>query len=636
MNENDTFYDALQTVPCGTVVASTGLGGEILHVNDEFTAITGYGPDDIPTVLDWVERAYPDPEYRAEVLANWEQDVTDVRRDVVYRVTCKDGRERELLLRASLLPDERMIVMALDMSAQRLVERQLRESEERYRNLVDALPSGIVVHSEGRVVFVNEATCRAIGVTSAEALLGRPVLEFVHPEDRSRAGERMRALYDKESPADWLEYRLLRDDGSEFEVELVASRTDWMGQPAAQVLFNDISERKRRERVQRRLEARIQQAQKMESLGVLAGGVAHDFNNLLVGILGNADLALIKLPPESPARPNLQDIERASTRAADLARQMLAYSGKGRFLVEELDLQKLVEEIAHLLEVSISKKAVIKYEFGDRVPPISADATQVRQVIMNVITNASEALEDGGGVISISTGHMDCDAAYLGATFLDQDLEPGIYSYLEVSDTGVGMDEQARERIFDPFFTTKFTGRGLGLAAVLGIVRGHRGAIKVYSEPGKGTTFKVLFPSVAGEDLPDGAAETLEIRWTGSGLVLLVDDEKAVRDVGASMLQHAGFEVITARDGHEAVEVFGQRRDDVDCVVLDLAMPGLDGVETFRELRRIRSDVQVVLTSGYSESEAVHRFSGKKLAGFVQKPFRLVALMDVIKGALGD
>ncbi len=636
MTDQDAVYEALQTIPLGAVVASTGLGGEILHVNDEFTEVTGYSIEDIPTVGAWIEHAYPDLDYRAQVLANWERDVTEVKRDVVYAVTCKDGEVRQLLLRASLLPNERMIVTALDMTGRKRAERQLRESEERYRHLVDTLPSGIAVHCKGEVVFVNEATCNAFGVSAPEQLIGRPVLDFIHPEERARAAERVRSLYDKSAQLEWQEYRFLRDDGSEFEVELVATETDWEGKPAAQVLFNDVSERKRRERVQRRLEARIQQAQKMESLGVLAGGVAHDFNNLLVGILGNADLALMKLPPESPARPNIQDVEQASTRAADLARQMLAYSGKGRFLVEELDLRKLVEEIAHLLEVSISKKAVIKYEYGDDVPPISADATQVRQVIMNLITNASEALEDDSGVISISTGCMECDEAYLGDTYLDQDLEPGPYSYIEVSDTGVGMDAQARERIFDPFFTTKFTGRGLGLAAVLGIVRGHRGAIKVYSEPGKGTTLKVLFPAAVGEELPGGAGETLEIQWVGSGLVLLVDDEKAVRDVGASMLQHAGFEVITADDGSEAVETFRARRDEVDCVVLDLAMPGLDGVETFRELRRIRSDVQVVLTSGYSESEAVNRFSGKKLAGFVQKPFRLVALMDAIKGALGD
>jgi PAS domain S-box-containing protein len=634
MNAIDPIYEALQVMPCASVVASTGLGGEILHVNAEFTAVTGYTIEDIPTVLDWVERAYPDPEYRAQVLANWDKDVTDVKRDVVYQVTCSDGAVREMLLRASLLAGERMIVMALDLTEHRRVERQLLESEERYRNLVDTLPSGIVVHAEGKAVFVNEATCRALGVEGSEELLGRGVLEFVHAEDRARASRRIQSLYDKDAAADWREYRFVREDGGEFDVELVATSSSWRGEPAAQVVFNDISARKRREHERRRLEARVQQAQKMESLGVLAGGVAHDFNNLLVGILGNADLALMKLPPEAAVRPHLQDIEQASMRAADLARQMLAYSGKGRFVVEELDLRLLVEEIAHLLEVSISKKAVLKYDFGLEVPPISADATQVRQVIMNLITNASEALQDGSGVISISTGSMVCDEDYLGGTFIDQDLAPGTYTFMEVSDTGVGMDEQARERVFDPFFTTKFTGRGLGLAAVLGIVRGHSGAIKVYSEPGKGTTMKVLFPSTLSDDAGGGATETVEIEWVGSGLVLLVDDEESVRAVGASMLQHAGFDVITAGDGEEAVELFRRRRDDVDCVLLDLAMPGLDGVETFRELRRFRADVQVVLTSGYSEQEAVNRFSGKKLAGFVQKPFRLAELMDTLKQAM--
>jgi len=399
--------------------------------------------------------------------------------------------------------------------------------------------------------------------------------------------------------------------------------------------YEDITKRKRDEEERRNLEAQVQQAQKLESLGVLAGGIAHDFNNLLTGILGNADLALMALSPVSPARENVQAIENAARRAAELCRQMLAYSGRGRFVVEPVDVSEVVREMAHLLEVSISKKAALKYHFAASLPAVEADATQIRQIVMNLITNASEAIGERSGVITIATGAMECDPEYLKSSYLDEQRPEGRYVYLEVSDTGCGMDEETQARIFDPFFTTKFTGRGLGLAAVLGIVRGHDGAIKVYSEPGRGTTFKVLFPArdraVKPIDDKPGARDD----WRGNGTILLVDDEETVRSVGKSMLERAGFRVLIAEDGRQALDVFRQRCGEIDCVVLDLTMPHMDGEETFRELRRVRGDVRVVLSSGYNEQDVVHRFAGKDLAGFVQKPYQHETLIGQVRNALG-
>ena len=384
----------------------------------------------------------------------------------------------------------------------------------------------------------------------------------------------------------------------------------------------DITERKRAEEERRELEAQVQQAQKLESLGVLAGGIAHDFNNLLVGILGHADLALDQLSPASPARPCVKDIETAAKRAADLTRQMLAYSGKGRFVIERLDLNEVVAEMTHLLEVSISKKAIPKYNYADNLPAIEADGTQIRQVIMNLITNASEALGDRSGVISISTGAMECDRAYLSGTYLDEELPDGVYVYLEVTDTGCGMDEETCRKIFDPFYTTKFTGRGLGLAAVLGIMRGHKGALKVQSEPGRGTTFKILLPAVGEPAAAVREAPPRARGWHGTGTVLLVDDEETVRTVGRQFLERAGFSVLTAADGPEALELFREHADDIVCVVLDLTMPHMGGEEAFRKLRDIRADVRVIMSSGYNEQEVTQRFAGAGLAGFIQKPYR--------------
>ncbi|MBN1475717.1 PAS domain S-box protein [Candidatus Sumerlaeota bacterium] len=393
--------------------------------------------------------------------------------------------------------------------------------------------------------------------------------------------------------------------------------------------------RLRIEEERRRLEEKIQQTQKMESLGVLAGGIAHDFNNLLMGILGNANLALDEMSPESPARYSIQQIEMATRRAADLTKQMLAYSGKGRFVIKPLDLSHLVEEMLHMMQVSISKKAVLRLDLAKSLPAIRADATQIRQIVMNLITNASEAIGDRSGVIAITTGAMECDREYLSTTHLDTEMREGLFVTLEVSDTGEGMDAETQAKIFDPFFTTKFTGRGLGLAAVLGIVRGHRGAIRVYSEPRKGTTFKILFP--ASEDQAESLERrrTAETQWRGSGTILVADDEETIRALARRILARAGFDVLTAEHGLSAVETFREHAHEITAVLLDMTMPHMDGEQVFREMRRIRPDVRVILSSGYNEQDATQRFSGEGLAGFIQKPYSPADLIAKLREILG-
>ncbi len=405
----------------------------------------------------------------------------------------------------------------------------------------------------------------------------------------------------------------------------------------ANVYGLDITERKQAEEEHQRLRQRIQEAQRLESLGVLAGGIAHDFSNMLMGVLGNASLALRDLSPVSPALGNIRDIETTARRAADLCTQLLGYSGKGRFVVEPIDLTELVEEMAHMLKISISKMVVLRYDLSKALPAVKADATQMRQIIMNLITNASDAIGDKSGMITISTGAMECDRGYLSETYLDEDLPEGVYVYMEVSDTGCGMDEETSGRIFDPYFTTKERGRGLGLAAVLGIVRGHKGALKVYSEVGKGTTLKVLFPAAEEEAVTRArGAEDGAAGWTGSGTVLLVDDEEIVRAVGSKMLKTIGFDVIVALDGWEAVAIYRERGADIACVILDLTMPHAGGEESFRELRRLDRDVRVILSSGYNEQEVTGRFAGKGLAGFIKKPYDLHQLREKLREVLGD
>jgi signal transduction histidine kinase/ActR/RegA family two-component response regulator len=400
-------------------------------------------------------------------------------------------------------------------------------------------------------------------------------------------------------------------------------------------LQEEIQERIRSQEAQQRLEKQVQHSQRLESLGVLAGGIAHDFNNLLVAILGNTELALMDLPQYSPVKQRLEDVRATAVRAADLTSQMLAYSGKGRFAVQPVAINELIREMSNLLTISISKNAVLRFNFSENLPRIVADPGQMRQVVMNLITNASEAIGDKSGIISISTGLLHADEQYLAHTYLNDNLQAGYYVSLEVADTGCGMAPSVQEKIFDPFFTTKFTGRGLGLAAILGIVRGHGGAIRVYSEEGKGTAFKILLPAGAETVVHPTNSDNESVRnWKGSGTVLVIDDEEAVRNVARMMLERAGFTVLTAVDGRAGLEIFQQRAEGIAVVLLDLTMPHMSGEEAFRVLKRIRSDVPVILTSGYSEQDTAAQFAGKGIAGFVQKPFRFEKLLEQFHAVL--
>jgi nitrogen-specific signal transduction histidine kinase/CheY-like chemotaxis protein len=401
--------------------------------------------------------------------------------------------------------------------------------------------------------------------------------------------------------------------------------------------IQDITERKQLEEEKRSLERQVQQKQKMESLGVLAGGIAHDFNNLLMVVLGHAELALGGIPPKSPARRNLEEITIAARRAADLSLQMLAYAGKAIFILERVGLPELVEAMAHALNTAISKKAILTLNLESGLPPIEADPSQIRQIVMNLVTNASEAIGDRSGVITVSVGRTRCDEESLQKTELRDDLPPGLYVHLEVTDTGIGMDEKTRSRIFEPFFSTKLTGRGLGLAAVLGIVRSHKGAVMVSSDPGKGTTFKILFPALTdAEDATRSPDSSSLADWRGKGTILLVDDEESLIALGARMLDHLGFTVLTAANGLEAVELYRERGREIDLVLMDLTMPRMDGAKAFGELLRLNPDVCVVLASGYAEDDVSSRFEGDWPAGIIRKPYTLAKLRETLAGLLPE
>ncbi len=349
-------------------------------------------------------------------------------------------------------------------------------------------------------------------------------------------------------------------------------------------------------------------------------------------VMGNGELALDGLPQDSPVREYIGEIQVAARRAAELCRQMLAYSGKATFAFENVHIKLFLQEMMHLLKTLVSKKAVMRLHVVREAPPILADQGQLQQVIMNLMLNASEALGEQEGVIAITIDVRKRDVI----NFKDCVSAPEVpdandYVVIEISDTGCGMNGETQRRIFEPFFSTKFTGRGLGMAAVLGIVRAHRGAISINSKPGQGTTIAVLLPAIMTETCVMPQVQSVEqTDWQGKGLVLLVDDEPSLRTVGAKLLKRIGFNVITAKDGVDAVQIYKEKGSEIGLVLLDLTMPRMNGEEAFKELRHINPDVRVILASGYSQEDIAPKFAGKGLAAFIQKPYTLGKLREIL------
>ncbi|PWU00787.1 MAG: hypothetical protein C5B51_24400 [Terriglobia bacterium] len=545
-----------------------------------------------------------------------------------------------------------------------------------WQNAFDALADApIPVHEldlEGRVVRVNPAGCRLLGLREDE-ILGHYVWEFVVPEEQEKVRERLRKNLSSVQPLDSTERNWLRPDGVRLVLEIYSNyiydengrlhglrtflldvtrrkRAEEALRKVQESLENRIKERTaeleltneflRREMEQRRLaadehrklEAQVQHAQRLESLGVLAGGIAHDFNNLLASIMGYGSLAAMELPEDSRARRSIEQVLIAAKSAADLTQQMLAYSGRGTFVLEAVNVSQLIEGVALLIESTISKKATLCLQLATGLPCIQADASQIRQVVMNLITNAAESLADAPGTVEVTTGVTMAGHGELPSTVPGEALPAGNYVYIEVGDSGCGMDEDTLTKIFDPFFTTKFTGRGLGLAAVLGIIRGHHGSIRVNSHPGGGTTFRVLFPAITVPEAiqPDVPGEA-QI-WRGEGVVLVVDDQAAVRNLARMILERSGLTVLTAEDGKEAVEVFIRHAAEIHAVLLDLNMPGMDGGEVFHHITRLVPGIRVILCSGYNEQDVTTKLEGRKAAGFLRKPYHPSELIERLRG----
>jgi len=513
-----------------------------------------------------------------------------------------------------------------DLSARRTAEEALRSSENLFRDLLESQGEGFgTTDPEEHFIYANPVAEEIFGVGPGE-LEGRSLKDFLG-EDEIRQVAKETAIRSRGAQSSYA-MRIRRPSGEVRTIQVTATpKTGREGRFQGTIgVFRDITETLV-------LEEALRQSQKLESLGLLAGGIAHDFNNLLTAIMANLNLAQDGLHESSAEARFLANAEKTVLRAADLTKQMLAYSGKGQFLVKPQDLNLVVREILELVNVSIPKNVSLRFHLGRDLPPVMADAAQVQQVIMNLVTNASEAIGDREGLVIVGTRTLDLGEDAAPLVVPHQGIRPGRYVVLDVSDTGCGMSGEVQARIFDPFFTTKPTGRGLGLSAMLGILRGHGGGIKLRSEEGKGSTFELFFPAYGGE-VPPPLPGSEPHATAFSGRILLVDDEQVVLEATGAALESLGFEVLKAVDGRQALERFEAEAGTLRLVLMDVTMPRLDGRKAFQAMHASRPDIPVVLSSGYDKEMSTEGFSSLGLAGFLQKPYRIPDLRRALAQAL--
>lgn len=525
-------------------------------------------------------------------------------------------------------------VFARDITERRAAEQALARSEQRYRTIVETAQEGIwLMDRDNRVTFVNDRMARLLGYEVAD-MTGRPLSDFLDDESRAHVQQQSERLRSQTSAQFEVRFRR-RDAGALWTLVSASSRFDETGSYVGALgMCTDITDRRRAEQERQRLEQRIMQAQKLESLGVLAGGIAHDFNNLLQAILGHAELALDAAAGDTTITESLQEIRAAGQRAATISGQMLAYSGRGGLAREIVSVSDVISNMSHMLRLSVSRKTHLHQHLMPDLPPVRVDVSLLRQAVLNLVINASEALEDREGDITVNTGCLQWSRGDLQELVGAPELPEGAYVHVEVKDTGSGMDHAIMEHMFDPFFSTKFPGRGLGLPVVQGFARAHQGGIRVHSRHGEGTTIAVVLPVHEAGMTPPLPSQGQD-GWRGEGTLLVVDDEQTVLSLGRRLLGTLGFRVVTAGDGREAMEALRGAATPFRAVLLDLVMPRMSGDEALDAIRKEFPGLPVLVVSGYARAEVEQRLQGHRPDGFVQKPFDRATLVEALRAILG-
>jgi len=609
------------------------ISGRILDANDTFCEILGYTKEELLnlTIMDI------DASESSDQVADHIRSTIDAGIDRFQsRQRRKDGMiiDVELSIQYVKEPEGRFFVFIRDITERKRAEEVLLKSEYEFRSLAESMPQIVwITQPDGSNIYFNHQWVDYTGQTLEESY-GHGWNKPFHPDDQQMAWEAWQNAITNHA-AYSLECRLRRADGvykwwlirGVPVMDEVGTVFKWFG------TCTDIDDVKKASEEKQVFEQQMQHTQKLESLGILAGGIAHDFNNILAIIIGYCGLT--KMNYET-AENNITVIEKAAERAAGLCRQMLTYAGKAQLTMAQVNIGMLVDEMVSMLKTTLPQNAIIKPDLSANIPFINGDASQIRQIVMNLIINASEAIGKEQGEIRVSLTKNTVTAGQSNMDYHGKAIPPGEYVCLEVTDNGCGMDEETKWRIFEPFYTTKFTGRGLGMSVVLGIIMSHNGALQLFSQLGQGTTFKVYLPvqisDSAGDEKSRPSAPSTP--WQESGTILLVEDEDQVRFIAKAMLNNFGFTVVEAVNGKEALELYQKYAVDITLVLTDMGMPIMDGYELFHELKKLCPQLPIIISSGFGDAEVSSRIAISDIAGLISKPYHLDQLRDVLKSVL--
>ncbi|MBN1382424.1 MAG: PAS domain S-box protein [Deltaproteobacteria bacterium] len=606
----------------------------IFYSNPAFEMITGYSMDDLSGIDFW-DIIHPESRTmnKDNGLAILEGRHGPSRYEM--KILTKNHKEKWIDLTVTRIHfnnDPAIMGQAFDITDRKLAEESLRQSEERYRNIIDNIEDGYIESDiTGNITFCNDSALRLSGY-SREEFVGMNNRDYMSGEMSKQIYQAYNKIYRTGKPLKMVEHELIRKDGAVRQVEVSASliRDAWDEPIGFRSVVRDVTDRKTMEDEKNKLIKQLYQAQKMEAIGTLAGGIAHDFNNLLMGIQGYASLMLLKTDKNFAHHDKLKAIEAKVQSGAELTRQLLGFSRTGSFEVVTTNINELIHNTASMFGRT-KKEIVIHENYDENAWPVEIDLSQIEQVLFNLYVNAWQAMP-GGGRLYLETKNADLDEKYK-KTF---DVDTGRYVKISVTDTGIGMNEKTRERVFEPFFTTKDVGKGggLGLATSYGIIKGHKGIMNVYSEKGHGATFNIYLPASQKASNHDKKLQTKPQK--GKEILLIVDDEEYILDVTKELLESIGYQVIKARSGEEAVEIYKLQKDQIDLIILDMIMPGINGGDTFDRLKKINPQVKVILASGYSLNGQAIGILDRGCQAFMQKPFGLTDLSLKIREVLSS
>ena len=604
-----------------------------LFVNQAWADMHGYAPEEILDMESVVPLMSAKDQARMVEYKDARLRGEDTPTDYEYQGVCKDGSFAWLENRVRVVQwDGQPAIQAtiFDITKRKKTEEEFRESEERYRSLIELSPDGICVSRKGKIIFVNQAMIHIWGAEGEDELIGKTVFDLIHPDYRDKSKERYQMMTEKLIDTPLTDFIFLRLDNSEIHVQAISSHVVIKGVSAVLTAVRDISEQKKAEAEKIRLETQLHHAQRIDSLGTLAGGIAHDFNNLLMGIQGRTSLMLLNTDSHHPHFEHLKGLEEYIKSASDLTKQLLAFARGGKYEVIPTDLNEIIRKGSEMFGRTKKEITIIRKN-RENIWTVEVDRSQIDQVMLNLYVNAWQSMP-GGGELYLETENVMLDDDFVKP----YEVDPGKYVKVSVTDTGVGMDKATQERIFDPFFTTKEMGRGtgLGLASAYGIVKNHGGILEVSSKKGAGAVFSIFLPASEKEVIKDKELSS-EI-MTGDETILLVDDEDIIIDVGTELLMQMGYEVLSAKSGNESIKLYKANQDKIDMVILDMIMPEMDGGETYDNMRQINPDIKVLLSSGYSIDGQATEILKRGCSGFIQKPFNIEKLAEKIREILNN